>query len=791
MRVERIEIEGTSPIAGVFAFPTDALGLWFASNDVPEGALLEAVACALYGPGVWSAEGPPFTRVRLWLRRDDGSQVAIDRSLAVGLLDLSGNGAADLAEEGPGSEIGTQLFGIGREDFVLAAGVRSQDLRATITHPRLPRLLSRTPSENLEFGPTTDPVSTWAPEAPDFAISRSPFEPERRGRSTALDDATALVASARSAAPTEESNSVERLRQLRRELATVEQNLAIRSDELHEVSERREELRAERSRLGLLADAEPADLDRLSELADLLVATLRRRDELTRERGVFEQSLAGQELDIAGLQELEGRYASLSQADCDLLASAEQATTIRRGNLALTRSECRLDDSRLLEITKARAGVTRTVIVPLVVAAVGLFASLGTLAFHVHRLVSGGLLLLGLGGGAISAWTFWRARTLREEERVALVQAQGRKRSQIAELEAEGQEADHRLAALGSRLGIASARALRQDWQRWQAAAPAVREFSGFAKRTVEIEEQVVGLRGKLGAFHFGGESEKDVDLGALHAMIEDYGRSFEMRGEIAESDGRAARLEADLAALESERSDIRMWIDSMLVEAGIDPSRDLDEAVEMYALRLPRGRNEGTSDDEAASAASSGVDADDLPSLRSTPTPREPIDTSWIPRVSAAAEAVVRVFLPEARELEVDERLGWTLRLDSRGPRLAPGQLEQLLSSAAVDQVCLALRLAIVETLSSARERLPVFLDEPWARADDVRHARGMEFLVEDLATRGQVVLRTSHEVRTKWFLHQSPALRDRVVVVGPFAPQATPPPASSASLSPSSTPH
>ena len=786
MRVERIEVEGGGSVSGVFVFPRDGVGLWIAPSDIGEGALLEAVACALYGPDPWAGDDQTLTRVVLQLRRDDGASIEIDRSLPTGVLEIAGEGAGDLVPEQPGMEFGAQLLQLGRQDFVLACGVRYQDLASTTGHSRLARLLGRAPSAPAEVGQeataaaaTTAP--TWTSSATDFAFASPPFETPggSTGSLSDLDGSRHASTTSTTTRASGEATTVERLRQLRRKLADLEHGLATRSVELHEVSEKREDLQAERTRLGLLADAEPTDLERLSELADLLFAALRRQDELTAEQKAFEQRLPAQNLDLAEIRALEKRFESLTDADRDFLSSAEDATAIRRGNLAITRSECRLDDTRIQEIDRARAGATRLALVPLVVAAAGLFSSLATVLVHAHRLLSGGLLLLGLVGGGTAAGIFWRARTLRQEERETLLETLERKRSQMTTLESESQDVDRRIAQLSGRLGMESARTLRHDWQQWKAASATVQELEGFKKRAAEIEQQVIGIREKIAAFHVGGGSEHEVDAGALQILIDDYRRSFTMRAEIADSDDRAARIEADLTALESERSGVRMCIDAMLVEAGIDPARDVDEAVEMFALRHSQGAPE-IADGRAT------FDAPDGPRVEE-PMPSEVVDTSWTPRVSAAAEAILRRFLPEARDLQVDGRLGWTLRLDPRGPRLGPAEFQRISSSALVDQVCLALRLAIVETLSSTRERLPVFLDEPWARADDARHARGMEFLVEDLATRGQVVLRTSHEVRTKWFLHQSPSLRNRVVSVGPFTKDAAPRPPS-ASFSPSS---
>ncbi|MFN8176992.1 MAG: hypothetical protein U0167_03660 [bacterium] len=806
MRVERIEIEGGGPLTGTFVFPADGVGLWIAPNDVSEGALVDAVAFALYGPPLDLQEEPPFGRVAVHVLRDDGTAVTIDRSLVMGSVSVLQDGVPDLSADGAG--IGASLTGFSREEFLLAASVSYDDLRATMGDARLAALLGRASggAAGAPATPSSSPASTSSGAWPaavadeveplDIAIERAPFAAgfsrpapeapdELLGELQRFSDAPA--ASVPTERLTENASPVERLRHLRRSLATTERTLTVRTQELHDVSEKREELRAESGRLGTLADSEPADLERLTELADLLVAAVSRRDETARERGAFEQVLGQKGLDTAKLRDLEHRFNELSEDERDFLSSLDQTATIRRGNLALTRSECRLDETRIHEIERSRTAAARSAMVPLAVAAIGLFAALATSLMRTNGLVSAGLLLAGLSGGAYAAWTFWQARTLREDERVSLLDTLERKRRQIAELEGEGQETERALATLAARASGGSVRELRADWQRWIGARAALQDLEAFEERGREVEEHIVGLRAKLGAFDLGGGSDRDLDVGSLQAMIDDYQRSFRMRRDLAAADEQATQLEANLATIESERADLRAEIDAMLMAAGIDPSRNLDEAVEMFVLRAPAEMAGGEPLEEEAP-----VDAPEA--LRSSATPPpvpppvpEPVaapppaphttppplagagDTGWIPRVSAAAEAILRRFLPHARDLEVDDRLRWSLRLDPRGARLSPEEVERRLSSAIVDQVCLALRLAIVETLSATGERLPVFLDEPWARADDDRHARGMELLVDSVAARGQVVLRTAHEVRVKWFLHQNPALRARVAVIGP----------------------
>jgi hypothetical protein len=143
---------------------------------------------------------------------------------------------------------------------------------------------------------------------------------------------------------------------------------------------------------------------------------------------------------------------------------------------------------------------------------------------------------------------------------------------------------------------------------------------------------------------------------------------------------------------------------------------------------------------------------------------------------VSARAEEIAQQLVPGLRELEVDTSLVPCARFAESEPSLPWSELLRRLSAAAVDQLCLALRLAIVETVSSVGERVPVLLDDPLLRADDARHARAMQLFVEDAAARGQIVLLTAHEVRTRWFLHQHPQLKSRVASLRDASPEGSP---------------
>jgi hypothetical protein len=754
VRIERIDLEGDGPLRGTLVLPDHGLALWTPSNEIRETALLDAVTAALYGPSA-DATLAGIRRVTVDVVRDDGARLRLARSLVDGSLRTEGDGApgADAPGRADGAAPGERLLGLSRDEFLAIAGVPPAGGGSTFGDATLLSLLGRG-----RGGP--------APGAAARIRGDVPAEPDGPASPGADRDAP-----------------VERLRRLRHDLATIERDLAVRTQELQQAAEGREELRSERNRFGLLSDAEPADLERLDDLADLLRSTISRREEVARARARFEEEHAGRGLGLEAIEELRGRFGSLDAADVEFLDGVEQASTVRRGNLALARSECRLEETRLADIEREREAAVRAALIPLVGAALGLFGSLLAAVLGGGGLLSIVLLLLGLCGGGAAAWATWRARTRREEERAVILATLDRKRGQIAELEVEGQDAERRAGDLARRARVASPRQLRADWRRWQEAGPVVRERASLAQREREIEEQTVAIRVKLAAFRVGDLGDDASDLATLQTLVDDYRRHFQARGDLGAAEAHCAHLEAELARLESERAGIRGEVEAMLASVGIDPDRELDEAVEMFALRAPfteGGRRE------------SGELPAPLPHLpeATREAPRSPcgeLDTTWMPAVAAAAEAILRRFLPEAREVEIDDLLAPSLRLSDRGPRLPAARLSRELSAAAMDQVWLAVRLAIVETLSSRHERVPLFLDDPWTRADDVRHARGLELALER-SERGQVVFRTSQEVRVKWFLHQVPAARDRVFALAAALEDTLPSVAAPASLQPSS---
>jgi len=70
----------------------------------------------------------------------------------------------------------------------------------------------------------------------------------------------------------------------------------------------------------------------------------------------------------------------------------------------------------------------------------------------------------------------------------------------------------------------------------------------------------------------------------------------------------------------------------------------------------------------------------------------------------------------------------------------------EAFLSKGALDQLYLALRLALVQRLSRNGERLPMLLDDPFANYDDVR-LRAALVLLREIGREYQILLFTCRQ--------------------------------------------
>jgi len=89
-------------------------------------------------------------------------------------------------------------------------------------------------------------------------------------------------------------------------------------------------------------------------------------------------------------------------------------------------------------------------------------------------------------------------------------------------------------------------------------------------------------------------------------------------------------------------------------------------------------------------------------------------------------------------RDMQISVRIPQTNLLDSD-----PGQC---LSKGTVDQIYLALRLAVMQVLSENSESIPMLLDDPFANYDDLRLAKAMQLLAH-LSKDSQMILFTCRD--------------------------------------------
>jgi hypothetical protein len=806
VRIDRIDLEGFGLASRSFRLPAQGVALWAAPNGSGKSALTSALVAAFYGPRPGDPTDDEERSILLRLTLDDGRVLSVAREVASGRLQATDSRGQDVAAELGGADgvaLGEHLFGLTRDEFEQVCVLRHDDLRSTPACPRLLALLrgDRRPDPAPEAAPEPEPRpdapeslppppplpprtddDAGAPSPEDFQIFHSaaeemtfrisgeaPAPPLPVGGSERKLDLDAVDTPPPPLPPRSSDepgiSGVERLRRLRQELAHIDSRQSAKKAELMKHADRVQELRAEADRLAPLNEAEPSDLAELHDLLGGIAAVTASRDELEKQETEYRAELEARGVPAEELRQLGDLFEALPEEDRLFLAAYRQAETVRRGNQALTRSECRLDDSKLREIVVVRDKAARTAIAPMLLSALGLFGSVATYVFRAPALPPMVPLLVGILGAIVGAALLWRARHLREADRERITASQERKKEQLDELEKEERQATSRLADIASGCDQPNGEVLVEAHDRWESLAEERKGLAGLADREDELVRESFRLRERLGRFAVTQSASETTDSSILDPdeVYRDYVRFFDLRDELTASEAVTEELEEQLIALETERAERRDRIEQALEQMGVDPEADLDAAIEMFA------RSDSGTIPEPEPAEVEPAE----------PAPETDVPAPWAPTVSARTEAILRRFLPEVRDVEVDARLLPHVRFREAGPQLGMDELTRVLSAGALDQLCLALRLAIMETLTSSREGLPVILDDPFVRADDARHDRALEFLVEDASARNQVLLLTAQEVRVKWFLHQYPDQRDRLCPIAARRPSSAEQPA------------
>ena len=115
-------------------------------------------------------------------------------------------------------------------------------------------------------------------------------------------------------------------------------------------------------------------------------------------------------------------------------------------------------------------------------------------------------------------------------------------------------------------------------------------------------------------------------------------------------------------------------------------------------------------------------------------------IQRDYVPLLNREMSSILRLITGEKYEdLKADDQL--TLKLQPA--ELTETVIPEQLSSGTSDQVYLALRLGAVRLVERQGEKLPLFLDEPFAQYDEARTRNAIELLAKESQTR-QIMLFT-----------------------------------------------
>ena len=114
-------------------------------------------------------------------------------------------------------------------------------------------------------------------------------------------------------------------------------------------------------------------------------------------------------------------------------------------------------------------------------------------------------------------------------------------------------------------------------------------------------------------------------------------------------------------------------------------------------------------------------------------------------PRLAASASAhLAQITDGRYDELMISRDLTISVRIPQT--RMMHENPEKSLSKGTVDQIYLALRLALVQGMSENGESLPMLLDDPFSNYDDARLERTLR-LIQELANQHQVLVFTCRE--------------------------------------------
>lgn len=320
-------------------------------------------------------------------------------------------------------------------------------------------------------------------------------------------------------------------------------------------------------------------------------------------------------------------------------------------------------------------------------------------------------------GELIEAARSYRTQQRNEvEQRSALVQMTRQLASLTNQAKEEQQRAAKEEEALERFLRAVGADSV----DNWLALAKDARVYRAARQRRTELEAQLDAL--------LRGESIDDL-RSALAVPGPDADLSGRTRAQLLQALEDAREHERE-AARERQALDLRYAQET----AGLRPLTEIEEE-----QALARGRVDALEMEfEAAQCAAELIE-----------TVAQDRHARIGPSLSRRASSLLHRITDGAYE---ELALGRGLEIAVRNPqtRQMDEHPEWRLSKGTVDQIYLALRLALIESLSTTGERIPMLLDDPLVNYDTVRLERALEVLRE-LGETTQILFFTCHDLVAK----------------------------------------
>ena len=141
----------------------------------------------------------------------------------------------------------------------------------------------------------------------------------------------------------------------------------------------------------------------------------------------------------------------------------------------------------------------------------------------------------------------------------------------------------------------------------------------------------------------------------------------------------------------------------------------------------------------------------------------------SWALSLSESTKPLLKALNPKYSSIVFNEDLSFVVH-DSQTDRDIPSdKIDQVLSGGAHDEIFLAARLGVASYLTcDSKDTLPIVLDEPFSSVDDDKFLSGMEFLLDTLSRKHQLLLLSCHEQRHRYLERKLPDLyADRINLI------------------------